>query len=382
MPTVRVDVEPAVPRWALERGGIDLASATTAHPDLEAWLSRTKKPTMKQLERFGQKVHVPFGMLFLSAPPAPAPIPIPDMRTPGSQGVDHPSAELVDVLRECQLRQDWYRDHMLAIGASPVPLVGSATLQNDTEDAGTRLREILHLDALSGAGDAFRSALVGALEEAGVLVMISGYVGNETRRPLNPDEFRGFALADDLAPLIFVNGTEAKTAQHFTLLHETAHLLLGHSALSDARPGRHAPYEEAWCNRVAAAALVPRVVLEQQQERLSTEFDEVVADVAKRCQVSRAVVVLRMKTCGLITPAAADAQLAALARIPHPQTPAPKGGGGDYYRTARYRLGVPFTTAVVASAREGGTSYRDAFRLLGTHKREVMDTLAQKMAAA
>lgn len=219
---------------------------------------------MKQLERFGQKVHVPFGMLFLSAPPVPAPIPIPDMRTPGSQGVDRPSAELVDVLRECQLRQDWYRDHMIAIGADPVPLVGSTTLQDDAEDAGTRLREILHLDVLPSASDAFRSGLVGALEEAGVLVMISGYVGNKTRRALNPDEFRGFALADDLAPLIFVNGAEAKTAQHFTLLHEAAHLLLGHSALSDARPGRHAPHEEAWCNRVAAAALVPRAVLEQQ----------------------------------------------------------------------------------------------------------------------
>ena len=93
MPTVRVDVEPAVLRWALERGGIDLASATTAHPDLEAWLSRTKKPTMKQLERFGQKVHVPFGMLFLSAPPAPAPIPIPDtpLKVPAAQILLGPS---------------------------------------------------------------------------------------------------------------------------------------------------------------------------------------------------------------------------------------------------------------------------------------------------
>lgn len=107
-----------------------------------------------------------------------------------------------------------------------------------------------------------------------------------------------------------------------------------------------------------------------------------VSYVAKRCQVSRAVVVLRMKTCGLNDQTTADAQLAALARAPRPQTPATKSGGGDYYRTARYRLGVPFTTAVVASAREGGTSYRDAFRLLGTHKREVMDTLAQKMAVA
>jgi Zn-dependent peptidase ImmA (M78 family) len=86
-------------------------------------------------------------------------------------------------------------------------------------------------------------------DEAGVLVMVNGVVGNNNRRKLNADEFRGFALADDLAPLVFINGADSKAAQMFTLAHALAHIWIGASALSDAGPANSPSTDvERWCN--------------------------------------------------------------------------------------------------------------------------------------
>ena len=48
--------------------------------------------------------------------------------------------------------------------------------------------------------------------------------------------FRGFAIADPIAPFIVINDGDAKAAWSFTLLHELAHLWLGATGVSGGVP--------------------------------------------------------------------------------------------------------------------------------------------------
>jgi len=178
---------------------------------------------MKQLEDFARLTHTPFGYFFLSQPPVLT-LPVPDFRTLRDEVLAEPSSDMLDTLYLCQQRQDWYRDHARMHGLPALAFVGSASVQEAPVTVARRLRETLGLSAetrrqLPSWTDALRQ-LIAKAEEAGVLVMVSSVVGSNSHRKLDVGEFRGFALADGLAPLVFLNGADSKAAQMFTLAHD------------------------------------------------------------------------------------------------------------------------------------------------------------------
>lgn len=361
----RVPVRPEMLRWARERAGYDVRDLAPRFPHLPEWERGEKQPTFKQLEAFAKATHTPFGYLFLREPPE-EPVPIPDFRTVRDARVRRPSPDLLDIVYLCQHRQDWYRDFARAEGEEPLPFVGAANVQDDVVRAATVIREALGFDLearrqLPTWTDALRRFIEQA-DALGVLVMVSGVVGSNNRRKLDPEEFRGFALADPLAPLVFVNGADTKAAQMFTLAHELAHIWLGQTALSDSQPSE-APAEavERWCNRVAAELLVPLETFRAEQNRRADLRDELVR-LARRFKVSTLVVLRRMHDAGTLR---GDAYWNAYEEEVRRLRDLPKGSGGDFYLTLGARVSKRFARALIVSTLEGQTLYRDAFRMLG-----------------
>ena len=248
----RVAVRPELVRWARERAGFDdVEELIGRFPKLAEWEAGDAQPTLKQLEAFAHAVHVPFGYLFLADPPE-EPLPIPDFRTHDGRGVRRASPDLLDMLYACQERQGWYREFSLTVRAPEAGFVGSAALERRPENVAAEMARILGFDVAARAAcrtweEALRLFIAQA-DKIGVLVMVSGVVLSNNRRTLDPEEFRGFALADKRAPLIFINGADTKSGQMFTLAHELAHLWLGASAVSDANGAPLTGYrrEEVW----------------------------------------------------------------------------------------------------------------------------------------
>jgi Zn-dependent peptidase ImmA (M78 family) len=216
-------------------------------------------------------------------------------------------------------------------------------------------------------------------ESIGVLVMVSGVVLSNNNRKLDPEEFRGFALADRRAPLIFVNGSDSKSAQMFTLAHELAHLWLGSTAVSDASAAPNGGHrrEEVWCNAVAAELLVPLAAL-RDDVRHDETIENAVARLTRRYKVSSLVILRRLLDAGWLDRAAFDETWAA-ERARLRELAERGGGGGDFYRTTLSRVSRRFARALVESTLEGQTLYRDAFRMLGVAKTETFNHIGQEV---
>ena len=302
----RIPINPELLTWARERAGSDALALMGRFPKFAAWESGALQPTLKQLEDFARAAHVPVGYLFLPAPPE-EPLPIPDLRTPGDRPVGRPSPNLLDTIYLCQQRQDWYGEYARIQSLPVLPFIGSVRLGADPATVADAMRQALSVSIaerqrLPNWTEALRQ-LVRAAEDAGVLVMASSIVGSNSHRKLRVEEFRGFALADTRAPLVFINAADSKAAQMFTLAHELAHLWLGESGLSDPQTGQVSGLAvERWCNAVAAEFLMP---LELLQEAHETEepLHEQIQRLARIFKVSALVALRRLFDAGYINQA-------------------------------------------------------------------------------
>lgn len=378
--TTRVTIEGSIITWARERSGLPLDHLLTRFPKLTAWERGDVNPTMKQLEKFAQVTHTPIGYLFLQTPPKES-LPIPDFRTIGDIEIKRVSPDLLDTLYQCQQRQEWYRDYAHQNGQEALPFVGSLDLKMNVVEAAAQMRSVLSFNIPSQGGswtEAFRR-LVDEADKQGILVMVNGIVGSNPHRKLNPQEFRGFALVDSLAPVVFINGADTKAAQIFTLVHELAHIWLGQSAISDADLATTTTHEvERWCNQVAAEFLLPLALIR------GTSVDEVLSkggldQLARKYKVSTLVVLRRIYDAGVLTwDRYRSAYLNEVERVLKLMEDR-SSGGGNFYNTQPHRVSKRFARALISSTLEGHTLHRDAFQMLGFKKVSTFHEIAHRL---
>ena len=379
----RVRVRSSLLVWATHRAGLSDDEVARRFPSFSAWVAGGRRPTFRQLEGFAKAVHAPLGYFFLDEPPE-EPVPIHDFRTFRDERVRRPSPNLLDTIYLCQFRQEWYREHALAERSGPVAFVGSVTTRTPVPEVAqsiaTALRFTVAERGAYASWEVARRRLIDAVEDLGVLVMVSGIVGNSTRRRLDPQEFRGFALADPLAPVIFVNGAGTKAAQIFTLVHELAHIAAGQTGLSDvALTGQEGQADERWANEVAAEVLLPLSSLHEHYRQPPDVIE--LERLARMFKVSTLVVVERIFDAGLLGwdeyrslyDAEHERILGILARRDD------GASGGDWLKTQPLRVSRTFARAVTADAFEGRTLFRDAYALVGAAKHETFEHLAAEV---
>lgn len=370
MPTVNVNIQPAILNWALDQTNEEKLGKKLAE-NIKHWLDGSKCPTFNQIEEFSKKTHIPIGYFFLQTPPKEQ-VNLLEYRTVDSLELANPSRDLLDTIHEMEIVQEWMADYKKELYYDKVTFIGSLNEITDINVIVNKIRMDLGLDLewykeCESCSKAFNKVR-GLLEECGVLVMINGIVGKNTHRALNLNEFRAFAMVNEWAPLIFINGADSAGGRLFSLFHELTHLWIGKDDLYNDRKyslGGTKPLEII-CNAVAGELMVPtEKFIESWKSNTNDDVYEKIRELSKIFRCSESVIARRALDNKRIAKDVYD-KVIDYGIEAYIQSKQEKNSGGNYYRVARSKLDGAFVRALCESVNSGRTSYTEAYRLTNT----------------
>jgi Zn-dependent peptidase ImmA (M78 family) len=355
-----VNINADILTWAIARAGYELHEFTEKVPRINDWIEGKKKPTVKQLESFSKKVYLPFGYLSLSEPPKEK-LPIPFFRTKGDKS-EKVSINVYDTILRLQQRQDWLKEYLIENDFEKLSFVGKYHNNGNVQTIVNSVRTELGLNenwaSRFKTWEEALSHLVEVIENKGIITVFNGVVENNTRRPISVDDCRGFVLVDEIAPFMFINNTDGKAAQMFTIAHEIAHIWTGHSAGFDFRKLQPAddPIEKL-CDQIAAEFLVPKIAFNEIWHSSPN-----IKSVARHFKVSELVIARRALDTKKFT-RKQFFEFYERYKSREFYKKEKQSGGGDFYATAKKRLGITFATHVNQAVKSGQLLYRDAYKL-------------------
>jgi Zn-dependent peptidase ImmA (M78 family)/transcriptional regulator with XRE-family HTH domain len=376
MPTQQAYITPSVLKWARQRCSLSVEQAAAKVPtrpeQLASWEhgGSESKPTLRQAQKLAHILHVPFGYLFLSSPPGQTVL-LPDLRTVADDQRNSFSPDFLELLNDVLLKQQWIREFREVETYQRLQFVGKFSARDNANTIANDISVFL------GVNDDFREEaanwenflvrLIGNVETLGVLVLRSGIVKNDTHRKLSVDEFRGFVIKDELAPLVFINGNDSRAAQIFTLIHELAHIWIGQSGISNFDLGNRQLSAnqniERLCNRVAAEVLVPQSSF-QREWQSATRISENLARLTRIYRVSSLVILRRALDLEKLTWQKYLVHYQEEKEKYQQREARVESSGGNFYATLGSRNSKQLIKAVLSQALEGRLLYRDAARLL------------------
>lgn len=346
--------------WAIIRNGNSLEEFYAQNPNVESWIKGEKNPTVKQLENFTHKVHVPFGYMFLPKPPNET-IPIPFFRT-GKKNTNKVSLNVFHTIQIIQDRQNWLTEYLEELNFPDLDFVGKYSIKNSYIEIVNDIRNVLKLEldwaSRHNKWEEALDYLTNKIEEAGIIVTYNGIVGSNTHRVIDVNECRGFVLVNNKAPFLFINSADAKAAQMFTIIHELAHVWLGKSAGFDNANLLPADDPlEILCDKVAAELLVPEIYFLKKWE--TTQDFKYLSRIFK---VSPIVIGRRALDLNLINlKYFMDFYNKYMSYFKTNKDK--QSSGGDFYATTKKRISLRFAAFVNNAVKENKLLYRDAYRL-------------------
>lgn len=365
-------ISPVMINWIAEQGNTEPKSLAEqlAPKKVDRFLAGLISKSIA--EKLAKLADIPFGYLFLSKPPVINNPKIPDLRQVA--GAEPLSKDFIDVLKDIERKVSWYKEFLIENGNDrPREFVNKFSYSSAlnyyevAKDIAKTINFSIEKDLPNIPRNNYYRELSSRFENIGILIFKNGVVGNNNTRKLNIEEFRGFALINDLAPAIFINNADYLSAQLFTLLHEVAHIWIGQNGVSSWDQDKSV---EAFCNKVAAEFLMPEYLFIKEWNK---HHDDQIEHIATSFKVSTFAVTVKAVQLHLLPQEAIIETKKKFKK--HRQE---SDSGGNFYNMLPVKNSHRFTEAVVNQAMSMNLSLREAGKLLNVHADTVISYYRNK----
>jgi Zn-dependent peptidase ImmA (M78 family) len=358
----RVEISPDKILWAAERGGISQEKLYEIYPKAKKWILESESPTVRQLEDFSKKVHIPFGFLFLNNPPQEN-LPVTFYRSNGI-AIDNPPIEIKDLVFDLKRKQDWLKDYLINNNFDTLSFVGSLKdfLNINVDTAAQTIRENLNIE-LTWYEETTKSRVfrywIDQIEKNRIFVVSTGFIKNN-RRPISVDVCKGFALVDNYCPFLYINTNNLGGGRIFTLIHELVHILVGKSIGISYEPIHPASVPlERFCDSVASEILVPNIIFDSSWNSSNQSEYEKIKLLSYQFHVSQLVIARKALDNNFISSSSFWDFYNSYTR----QFAKTKNASGNYWNSKPYEVSRKFYKYVDSALKSGTILPMDAYKL-------------------
>jgi Zn-dependent peptidase ImmA (M78 family) len=384
-----VALNPQILTWARDTAGLSVDEAAnalgfkdaqdrTATDRLRALETGVEAPSRSVLLRMSQAYHRSLLVFYLTEPPRTGDRGHDFRRASGANAPEY-DPTLDALIRDIRGRQGIVKDLLEQAEFKRVDYVSSVTMDVRPGELARRITENLSFELAEfrrqpTVQQAF-SYLRDKVEQSGAFVLLIGNLGSyHTNIPSRV--FRGYAIADPVAPFIIINDQDALVAWAFTALHELTHLWLGATGVSGGLPNTQI---ESYCNSIAGEILLPSPEIAHLEFLRRASLDETIASIsafARQRKISRGMVAYKLLRADIIN----NARWQELDRHYEDEWLASESqevakekseGGPSYYVLKRHRIGHALLNLVRNSLAEGMLTHTKAGQLLGVKPRNV-----------
>lgn len=361
----RIKIKKEIYQWAIRESQKDFGEILDRFESIEDWILQKSAPTFRQVQDLANFLKVPFGYMFLDNPPQRNVIES-EFRTINNK-IPNMSKNLQDTIYNMSRKQDWISEYRRDKGWDKiVPKYFDHFNKEDKVSFSKEAKKFIKLDEfwykdIKETREAY-NYLRQRMENEGIVVMQNGIVGSNTHRSLDLNEFRGFMLYDDLAPLIFINSKDSQAGKIFTLVHEYIHILFREEDIFISKDLDNKNINEKIINEIAAEFLMPEDKVLECWDEMEEDFTKI-EKISRNFHVSKLALTIRLKELGLVKQSVIN-EVRRLMKKDLENKKETDSSGGNYYNLHRSRYGDNFIQTVIQGAESGDIGYNYAFNLL------------------